>query len=64
MKKIVTYKTAKGWMTYQNDPEIEALFGTKYIPTAFTAQATEAKVVSELQRLNPGYVIEVAEEVA
>ena len=54
MKQIRLFKTANGWMAdFVGDSEIQSLFGTTIIPTAFTAQANQWDVFKEISRLNP-----------
>lgn len=58
MKQIRLFKTANGWMTdFVGDSEIQSLFGTTIIPTAFTAQADSQDVIEEISRLNPRYEV-------
>ena len=54
VKTIELFKTPKGWMAdFINDAEMQELFGTTIIPTAYTAQADVAHVMREIQALNP-----------
>jgi hypothetical protein len=52
-----------GWNAEYFGPhraEIEDLFGSNTIPTAFMAQASWRPVQAEIERLNPGVAVRVA----
>jgi hypothetical protein len=44
---------------FVDDPEIEALFGTDTIPTAFTSQVDADRVLEKIKALNPDYTVVV-----
>ena len=62
MNQITLSHTAQGWMAEYHGEEratIVNLFGTAIIPSGFTARATWQYVKREIERLNPGYLVEV-----
>jgi hypothetical protein len=53
---IELHLTRDGWMARHSGPGSEViaeLFGTRDIPTAFTAAAAGSAVLGEIRRLNP-----------
>ena len=64
MSNIITIsKTPSGYnASYAGDmaEEIFLLFGTRTLPTSFTAGASMGMVKAEIERLNPGYTIKEA----
>ena len=50
---IKLYRTAQGWMALHSDPSVREIMGTDTIPTAYTAQATAARVAAEIAKRNP-----------
>ena len=60
MDRIRLYNTSNGWMAKHSGPhaaEVEELFGSTTLPTAFTCTAAQEYVVAEVSRLNPGYEV-------
>lgn len=64
MYVIEVMKRETGWVARFSDPQVEALFGTDTLPTAFTGKADAERVVAEVRRLNPDCHVFVAEVVA
>ncbi len=53
MQTIKIYKTDNCYIAVNSDPLVRELFGTDTLPTAFTAQADPADVISRIRSLNP-----------
>lgn len=47
------------WFGYEREEVID-LFSTAVLPTPFTAQADHMMVKSEIEKLNPGYIVVIA----
>lgn len=60
MSKIELYWSPRGWLgNFVGDAEIEQLFGTTLIPTAYTERASATAVLTGVERLNPGVSVTV-----
>ena len=60
MKLIILKRTPQGWIAKfigEGADEIQNLFGTTEIPTAYTAQANGIDVKEAIQKLNPEHTI-------
>ena len=58
MKEIKLINSSKGWLaTFTNDKRIIDLFGTDTIETAYSEKASPMFVKSEIERLNPEYIV-------
>ena len=52
--KITLHRTATEWVAWFHDAqEIQELFGTNVLPTAYTAGADGEMVRARIQQLNP-----------
>lgn len=63
MNTILLARTSNGWTACYSGPhasEIQDLFGTKTIPTAFTAEADAQTVLAKIRALNPGVQVDIA----
>jgi hypothetical protein len=62
---IVLRRSMDCWIShYEGDraADIQELFGTTAIPTAFTEKAEPETVLAEIKRLNPGVEVLIAEQ--
>ena len=62
MKTITLTRTATEWLATWHGPEaaqIQELFGTTTLPTAFTAAADPETVRRDIAAHNPEYTVEV-----
>ena len=62
MNRIELTWTPKGWTAEYHGTErdsIISIMGTAIIPTAYTEQAPGRLVQAEIERLNPGYTVEI-----
>jgi hypothetical protein len=58
-RRIKVWWSSNGWLAdFVGDEEIQELFGTTLIPTAFTAQSRKEIVIQSLKELNPGYQVD------
>ena len=58
MKIIKLINNKNGWLVrFIDNPEIENLFGTDTLATAFTEKASPIVVRNEIQKLNPEYKV-------
>ena len=53
MEKIKLLVQGNSWVAYSDDPQIEELFGSPIIPTAFMASVSGDVVLREMKKLNP-----------
>lgn len=63
MNRITLFRTSQAWMADYAGPHavnIERLFGTTLLPTAFTAKALPETVKRTIQSLNPAVIVELA----
>ena len=63
-KKIILIRSmqgkGRGWMAqFVDDSEIKELFGTDTLPLPFTSESAASEVKGEVERLNPGCMVEV-----
>jgi hypothetical protein len=63
MKRITLIRDVnKGWFAdFNDDEEVYAALGCSIVPTAFTASAPAAKVLSVISGLNPDAIVELGE---
>lgn len=60
MGKIILYTKGESWIAqFPADSDVAQIMGARDIPTAFTARAAAEKVRAEIERLNPGYIVQV-----
>lgn len=64
VKRITIWNDGHTWQaTFHDDSEVQRLFGTDTLPTAFTAQADGARVLAEVQRRNRHCRVSLAQPV-
>ena len=61
---IKLYHTPAGWMTLHSDPAVKQAFGTDVLPTAYTANAPQERVLQSIRDLNPGICVSVLRQVS
>jgi len=49
------------YLARHSDPSVKRLLGTDTLPTAFTCEADPHTVLTEIQRLNPGRLVDLAD---
>ena len=60
-RQLVLHRTERGWMAqFVGSSEVQSLFGTDTIPTAFTVNASPEEVQAKIQALNPEYQVSIA----
>lgn len=62
MNKILLFKTSVAWYARYEGPhaeQIQDLFGTKIIPTAYTADASAESVCLRVSELNPNVLVSI-----
>jgi hypothetical protein len=59
MTTLTLYKAGGCWVMTDPRPDVRSLFGTDTLPTAWTDRAPVETVRAEIQRRNPGCVVEV-----
>ena len=60
IETITLWRTANGWLSRSDRPEVVRLFGTDTLPTAFPARADAKLVAARIRTLNPGARVEFA----
>ena len=61
MEHIELTLTDAGWMARSDDPEVQRLFGTNTVPTAYTERTSAERVLSAIQMLNPDAIVVISE---
>jgi hypothetical protein len=58
---ITLYLGDGGYLARHSNPSVKQLLGTDTLPTAFTREADPHTVLTEIQRLNPGRLVQLAD---
>jgi len=58
---ITLYLGEGGYLARHSDPSVKRLLGTDTLPTVFTQDADPHTVLAEIQRLNPGRLVKLAD---